>query len=98
MMPAIAMAAGKTEWSGKDADGGRYYFADTGGGNWDGVFFLNGKRSKDTYEEVKRDNDCIEVAIPGVKDSAIRLYDNHMEVWSPARGKWVELARGRWTN
>src|SRR5581483_12204745 len=94
LAPAVASAAERHQWYGRDADGDRYSFGNTAGEDWTGTFTGNGKTDSAPYKEVTRTEDFVELQLDGNKDARVRLYKDKLYFWSKSSGKWVEMCKG----
>jgi hypothetical protein len=97
LAPAVATAGERLYWSGKDPEGCRHSFSDTGGGYWTAKMTIRGKTVSGTYKEVTRCEDFIELQLDVNGDSLReRLYKDKYLSWSKTSGRWIEMAKGKW--
>jgi len=88
----------RVQWVGRDTDGCRYIFTDTGGGRW--VLKVSGWAKEDRYigRQTEQSEEFIEIKFDtGHEVDRARIDKDKLFFASEdAPRGWLEMARGRW--
>jgi hypothetical protein len=91
-------AVERVQWVGRDTDGRRYIFTDTGGGRW--VLKVSGWAKEDRYtgRQIEQSEELIEIKFDtGCAEDRARIgNDKLLFAAEDAPRGWLEIARGRW--
>jgi hypothetical protein len=88
----------RVQWVGRDTDGRRYIFTDTGGGRW--VLRVSGWAKEDRYtgRQTEQSEEFIEIKLDtgNAEDRARIVNEKLLFAAEDAPRGWLEMARGRW--
>ncbi len=94
---AVAAAAEKTVWVGRDTDDNKVIWTCSNAGNDTWKLKKNG-RDEGVYAGVTSNNEFVEVELKGAKEvTLVRLYADKMSFNKVgSKTEWITIAKGKW--